>query len=144
MSVCPASRIIRVMSLLLGVDAVVLRVPDLDAGLAFYCDGLGHELLWRTESMAGLRMAASGTELVLALDRDPETDMLVESVENAVRAFVDRGGSLVSGPQDIPVGKVAVVRDPFGNELVLVDLSKGRYAVDDQGRVMGIAPTRPG
>jgi catechol 2,3-dioxygenase-like lactoylglutathione lyase family enzyme len=132
------------MSLLLGVDAVVLRVPDLDAGLAFYCDGLGHELLWRTESMAGLRMAASGTELVLALDRDPETDMLVESVENAVRAFVDRGGSLVSGPQDIPVGKVAVVRDPFGNELVLVDLSKGRYAVDDQGRVMGIAPTRPG
>jgi catechol 2,3-dioxygenase-like lactoylglutathione lyase family enzyme len=144
MSVRPASRIIRVMSLLLGVDAVVLRVPDLDAGLAFYCDGLGHELLWRTESMAGLRMAASGTELVLALDRDPETDMLVESVENAVRAFVDRGGSLVSGPQDIPVGKVAVVRDPFGNELVLVDLSKGRYAVDDQGRVMGIAPTRPG
>jgi predicted enzyme related to lactoylglutathione lyase len=33
-------------------------------------------------------------------------------------------GRVVTGPFDIPVGRVAVVADPFGNILVLVDLSK--------------------
>lgn len=39
------------------VDAVTFRVPDLDAGLAFYRDRLGHELIWRNdaEGQAGLR-----------------------------------------------------------------------------------------
>jgi catechol 2,3-dioxygenase-like lactoylglutathione lyase family enzyme len=111
-----------------GVDAVVLRVPDLDAGLAFYRDSLGHAVVWRNERMAGLRLAGSETEMVLSLDLGPETDLLVQSVEDAVRVFVDAGGSVVAGPDDIPVGLVAVVRDPFGNDLTLVDLSKGRYS----------------
>ncbi len=34
---------------------------------------------------------------------------------------------LVTAPFDIPVGRASVVRDPFGNTLVLVDLSKGTY-----------------
>jgi hypothetical protein len=42
-------------------------------------------------------------------------------------------------PFEIPVGCVAVVSDPFGNALVLVDLSKGRYEVDADGRVTGVA-----
>ena len=33
-------------------------------------------------------------------------------------------------PFDIPVGHAAVVVDPFGNILVLVDLSKGRYVTE--------------
>ena len=131
------------MSALRGVDAIVFRVPDLVSGLAFYGDGLGHEVIWRTELMAGLRMA-SGTELVLAVDRGPEADLLVESVDDAVRSFIGRGGSLVAGPHDIPVGRLAVVRDPFGNELVLVDLSKGRYVVDRHGRVIGVTRDGPG
>lgn len=32
------------------VDAVTIRVPDLDAGLAFYRDRLGHELIWRNDA----------------------------------------------------------------------------------------------
>lgn len=34
--------------LFLKVDAVTIPVPDLDAGLRFYRDSLGHELLWLT------------------------------------------------------------------------------------------------
>jgi hypothetical protein len=33
---------------------------------------------------------------------------------------------------------VAVVRDPFGNLLVLLDLSKGTYTTDADGMVTGV------
>jgi hypothetical protein len=112
--------------LLRAVDAVVVRVPSLEEGLAFYHDALGHELLWRTDTMLALGFGEGETELVLALDLAPETDLLVESVEDAVARITEAGGTLVTGPDDIPVGKVAVVADPFGNRLTLVDLTKGR------------------
>ena len=43
-------------------------------------------------------------------------------------------------PFDIPVGRLAVVADPFGNTLVLLDLSKGRYVTDATGNVKAVAP----
>jgi predicted enzyme related to lactoylglutathione lyase len=49
------------------------------------------------------------------------------------------GGRIIAEPEDIPVGRVAVVEDPFGNVLVLLDLSKGRYVTDDDGTVTGVA-----
>jgi hypothetical protein len=42
---------------------------------------------------------------------------------------------VVTDPFDIPVGRLAVVADPFGNILVLLDLSKGRYVTDTSGNV---------
>ena len=114
-------------ALFTAVDAVVVNVPDLAAGLAFYRDALGHEVVWETDRMVGLRLGVTGTELVLALDIGPETDLLVESVDAAVASIVRAGGTVAAEPRDIPVGRVAVVRDPFGNTLTLVDLSKGRY-----------------
>jgi hypothetical protein len=44
---------------------------------------------------------------------------------------------------DIPVGRVAVVADPFDNVLVLVDLSKGRYRTAADGTVMGVVDEGP-
>ena len=120
------------------VDAVVIRVPSVKEGLSFYRDKLGHSLLWRKADAAGLAMASSGTELVLATGLDQQTDLLVDSVETAAQAFVAAGGSVVSSPADIPVGRVVVVADPFGNGLVLLDLSKGRYVTDSEGNVTGL------
>jgi hypothetical protein len=51
---------------------------------------------------------------------------------------VHAGGRRISGPSDVPVGRLAVVADVFGNELVLQDLSKGTYVVDDSGHVIGV------
>jgi len=34
---------------------------------------------------------------------------------------------------------VAVIADPFGNPLTVVDLSKGRYVTDAEGNVTGVA-----
>ena len=55
----------------------------------------------------------------------------------AVAEMTASGGS-VHAPVDIPVGRVAVVADPFGNRLTLLDLSKGRYLTDADGIVTGV------
>ena len=41
-------------------------VPDLDAGLDFYRDHLGHRLLWRTDREADLEMPDTDAEIVLS------------------------------------------------------------------------------
>jgi predicted enzyme related to lactoylglutathione lyase len=121
------------------VDSLQLPVPTLDAGLAFYRDALGHQLLWRTEHAAGLRLPDSETELVVQTERpQPEVDLLVESVELATERVVAAGGALLAGPSEIPVGRVVAVADPFGNSLVLLELSKGHYRTDASGAVTGV------
>jgi predicted enzyme related to lactoylglutathione lyase len=126
--------------LLRKIDAVTVPVPDLDQGLRFYRDGLGHDLLWRDDSrgQAGLRMPETDAEIVLALGQAYEPDWLVTSAAEAAEVIVQAGGRVVSGPIEIPVGSLVVVADPFGNVLVLVDLSKGRYTTGAAGDVTGV------
>jgi predicted enzyme related to lactoylglutathione lyase len=123
------------------VDAVTIPVPDLEQGMRFYRDTLGHRLLWRDDERGqlGLGMPGSATEIVLTLRQRLEPDWLVESVAEAVAAVVAGGGRVLSPPADVPVGRIAVVVDPFGNQLVLLDLSKGRYATGPDGRVTGVS-----
>jgi len=121
------------------VDAIQIPVSDLEAALTFYRDGLGQELRWRTDTEAGLGFPDAPGELVLTTERDRlEPNLLVSSTDDAAREIESRGGRIEVAPFDVPVGRVAVVRDPFGNILVLVDLSKGRYLTDDDGAVTGV------
>jgi predicted enzyme related to lactoylglutathione lyase len=126
--------------LLQKVDAVQVPVPDLGAGLRFYRDCLGHDLRWRNDQIgqAGLAMPGSDTEIVLTTGQKYEPNWLVTSAGEAAATVQAAGGRVVTGPFDIPVGRVAVVADPFGNILVLVDLSKGRYITDSMGNVTGV------
>ncbi len=120
------------------VDAVQIVVPDLEAGLTFYRDKLGHEVRWRNETSAGLAMPEGDAELVIQT-RLPqqETDLLVDSADAAAERFVHAGGTVIVPPEDIPVGRVTVVQDPWGNRLVLLDLSKGTYNADEDGNITG-------
>lgn len=70
---------------------------------------------------------------------DPETNILVESVDQAAKVFEKAGGKVVTPPEDIDVGKLVVVEDAFGNRLTLVDFSKGFYTIDESKNVTGIA-----
>ena len=127
--------------LLKTVDAISVPVPSLAAGLEFYHNELGHELLWRHDQLgqAALRLPGGDTELVLATRQRYEPNWLVDSADEASARIIEAGGRVVTEPFDIPVGRVAVVADPFGNELVLIDLSKGSYRTDADGSVTGIS-----
>ena len=130
--------------LLRKVDAVTFRVPDLDTGISFYVDRLGHPLRWRNDAVgqAGVGVPESDTEIVLTTQQGYEPNWLVDSADDAATAIEAAGGRVLSPPFDIPVGRVAVVADPFDNVLVLVDLSKGRYATDGDGNVTAVVDDR--
>ena len=132
----------RTQPLLRRIDAVTVPVPDLDAGLDFYRDRLGHEMLWRNDAIgqAGLGLPGSDSEIVLATRQKYEPNWLVSSAGEAAEVMVAAGGRVVTGPEEIAVGNLVVAEDPFGNTLVLLDLSKGHYVTDDTGRVTGVAP----
>jgi predicted enzyme related to lactoylglutathione lyase len=109
-----------------SIDCLQIPVPDLEKGLAFYRDRLGHSLIWRTEEQAGLRMPESASEIVLQTQRSAlEVNLLVESVDEAAAAVVAAGGSVAVEPFDIAIGRCAVVQDLWGNQLVVLDMGKG-------------------
>lgn len=113
-------------------------VPDLEAGLAFYRDRLGHALIWRTETAVGLRLPESEAELVLQTeDQRQEVDLLVDSADEAAARVEQAGGKVIVPPFDIQIGRCVVLEDPWGNPLVLLDTSKGLLKTDADGKVIG-------
>ena len=126
------------MALIGKVDCIRLYVPDLEAGLSFYRDQLGHSLIWRTETAAGLRLPESDAELVLQTeDQRQEVDLLVDSADEAAKFVEQAGGKVIVAPFDIQVGRCVVLEDPWGNPLVLLDTSKGLFKTDADGNVIG-------
>ena len=119
------------------VDCINLPVQDIEAALRFYRDRLGHRMVWRTATAAGLSFGDGTTEIVIRETPDPpETDILVDSAVEAAERFRTAGGSIVAGPFDISIGKCVVVRDPWGNQLVLLDCSKGLLKTGSNGYVI--------
>ena len=126
------------MPLIRKVDCVRLYVPDLEAGLAFYRDRLGHELIWRTATAAGLRLPETDTELVIQTEeQQQEIDFLVDSADAAAGMIEQSGGKVIVPPFDIQIGRCVVVEDPWGIPLVLLDASKGFLETDANGNVIG-------
>ena len=123
------------------VDCVRLAVDNLEDGLSFYRDQLGLELVWQTKHAIGLRMPDDVTEIVLHTEpKAPEIDLKVSSAEDAAMAFEKAGGKVIVPPFDIQIGRCVVVHDPWGNELVLLDSSKGLLKTDPEGNVIGNEP----
>lgn len=118
------------------INAVLVKVPSVKEGLDFYREQLGLQTFWKKKDIASVHLGDG--QLVMSTTLDPETNILVEAVEDAAAAFVKAGGKIVSLPEDIDVGKLAIVADAFGNRLTLVDFSKGFYTVDDAKNVIGV------
>ena len=82
-------------------------------------------------------MDRSDTEIVLVEGKiELEVDLLVDSVDITVNDFKQAGGRMVKPPFDIPVGRCAVIEDPWGNRLVILDLSKGLLKTDSDRNVL--------
>lgn len=125
-------------SLLHKIDCIRLYVENLEAGLAFYRDQLGLKLIWQTTSAVGLRLPEDSAEIVLHTEKmRPEIDLKVANADEAAVQIEKAGGKVVVAPFDIQIGRCVVVTDPWGNELVMLDTSKGLLKTDTAGNVIG-------
>ena len=117
--------------------ASLIYVVEDDAAISKLVVSALHEFGFATEAF---RNGASVLRRLQTERPEPETDLLVDSADEAVARFVEAGGRVVAGPFDIQVGRCAVVADPWGNILILLDLSKGRLVTDGSGNVVGNEP----
>lgn len=109
------------------IDAVLHRVSDLDEAIKFYVDVMGLKLGWRNESMVGMLFPGNDSELVLHTDEklpNPNVSFQVENVEAFVEEFREKGYKVLVEPFDIRCGRCAVLSDPYGNGIEVMDLTK--------------------
>jgi predicted enzyme related to lactoylglutathione lyase len=125
-------------SLFRNVDCIQFYVPNLEEGINYYCKSMGLRLIWKSNSSVGLGMDEDITEVVLQNERKGlEIDFKVESVADAIDEIRKAGGEVIFGPFDIQIGKCAVIRDPWGNPYVILDMSKGTFITDEEGNITG-------
>lgn len=95
-------------------------------------------MIWKIDSAVGLGMSEGKTELVIQNKRDSqEFDIKVDSVIEAIVVIEEAGGRVVYGPFEIRIGKCASVKDPWNNQYVILDTSKGTFITDDEGIITG-------
>lgn len=125
------------MPLFKKIDCLLLKVDNLEAGLMFYSEKLGHEILWKTSTAAGLKLPNSEAELVISIENGPETDLKVADTQQAYEELLHAGAKSILAPFEIKIGYCAVVEDPWGNPLTILDTSKGLLKTDVQKNVIG-------
>ena len=114
------------------LSAVALLVPDYDAGIAFFCAGLGFSLTDDVDQgdkrWVSVRPPDGGCRLVLAQADGVQRAATGNQAGGRVWLFLHSddfaadaaritaaGGVFQEQPRDEAYGRVAVWRDPFGN-----------------------------
>lgn len=121
-----------------NIDCIQLYVPNIQQGIEYYCNNLGLIVIWKTDSAVGLGMSEGVTEIVIQNERNTkEIDIKVDSVADAIIEIKRAGGQIVCGPFDIKIGKCAVVKDPWNNQYVILDSTKGTFITDNEGNIIG-------
>jgi catechol 2,3-dioxygenase-like lactoylglutathione lyase family enzyme len=123
---------------LLKIDNVMFFVADLEKAARFYEETLGLKGAWtdREREMVGFTFAQSNSEIVIHRDPtipNPDFSFLVEDVEAFCDAYRSSGHAILVEPFDVRCGKFAVLADPDGNRISIVDLTRfGGKPVYDQ------------
>jgi predicted enzyme related to lactoylglutathione lyase len=111
------------------IDCIMIRVEHIEAAASYYTDVFGLRPQWSGDGSIGLKFRESDSEIVL--HRDPnipssiEVHYLVDDVITAVAEYAAQGCRVLVAPFDITIGKCAVIRDPFGTRLCILDMTKG-------------------
>src|SRR5204863_7793677 len=117
------------MSQLLKIDNIMYFVSDLERSADFYERALGLRRAWTDEErgMVGFLLPSGDSEVVLHTDPsipNPDFSFLVENVEEFCGEYVGLGHRILRQPFDVRCGKFAVLADPDGNPIPIVDLTK--------------------
>jgi catechol 2,3-dioxygenase-like lactoylglutathione lyase family enzyme len=111
------------------IDCVMIYVDNLEAARRYYVDVFGLRPLWQDGGAIGLGFAETDAEIVLHRDAGipskVEVHYLVDDVIQAVSFLREKGCAILVEPFDIPIGKCAVIQDPFATRLCILDMSRG-------------------
>jgi catechol 2,3-dioxygenase-like lactoylglutathione lyase family enzyme len=106
------------------IDRVVLQVPNVASAVAYWRDVLGLSVIREALNLATLRMADGISEIVLHSDSTlpaEATFFLVDDVRDLFRQREELRLTFVSPPVSVARGYRAVVKDPFGVVLQIID-----------------------
>lgn len=111
------------------LDCIMFRVKDLDAAARFYTDVMGLSQIWQDDAyqMIGLAFPESDAEVVIHTNSDipsPDMSFLFDVVEDFVAEFRGKGYRVGKEPFEVRSGKCAVLADPDGNAINIIDLKK--------------------
>ena len=117
------------MNTLLKIDSIMFPVSNLEESAKFYQNILGLRQVWTDEeqSMIGFSFQQSDSEIVIHSDPNlpnPFFSFLVRNVEEFCDEYKRKGFRIVKEPFEVRCGKFAVLADPDGNELPIIDLTK--------------------
>lgn len=117
------------METFLKIDSIMFYVSDLEKSAKFYESILGLKIGWTDEEerMIGFLLPENSSEIVIHNDPDlpnPSFSFLVRDVEKFCDDYKKKGYRLVKEPFEVRCGKFAVLADPDGNELPIIDLTK--------------------
>ena len=124
------------MHKLIKIDNIMYRVSDLGKSERFYTDILGLKKVWedRDRGMIGFVFDQSDSEIVIHTDPNipkGEYSYLVEHVVAFCEEMKKQGYQVLREPFDVRSGKYAIIADPDGNEIPIIDLGafggKPRY-----------------
>ena len=111
------------------IDCVMIRVDDIEAAATYYASVFGLHPQWSGDDAIGLVFPESDAEIVLHNDPDMpssvEVHYLVDDVVASVAEYTAQGCRVLVKPFDITIGKCAVIEDPFGTRLCILDMTKG-------------------
>jgi lactoylglutathione lyase len=110
------------------IDCVMVRVPEVEAAAEYYARVFGLRRLWQDDAAAGMGLPETDAEIVLhTMDLPPGCGVhyLVDDVLTAVATCRQEGCVVREPPFEIAIGRCAVLEDPFGNVLCVLDLTKG-------------------
>ena len=111
------------------IDCVMIRVDNVEEAAAYYAEVFGLRLNWSGDGTIGLVFPETDAEIVLHNDPNipssVEVHYLVDDVVTVVADYVAKGCQLLVEPFDITIGKCAVIKDPFGTRMCILDITKG-------------------
>ena len=104
----------------------MLRVDDLDAAADFYGRVFGLRRLWQDASSVGMGLPETDAEVVLHTMADlPDVHYLVDDARAAVATYAAAGCHVRMPPFEIAIGWCAVLEDPDGNAVAVLDMTTG-------------------
>jgi len=111
------------------IDSVMLRVCDLEASARFYEEVMGLRRAWTDaqNQMIGFLFPGNDSELVIhtsPTQNNPSYSFSVEDVVGFCDRFRERGYKVLMEPFEVRCGMYAVLADPDGNRINIIDLTK--------------------